>query len=221
MRVLTFSGWSQSPEALREVLPESARMFDYAAYSTVESCFSALREENPDCVIGWSLGGQVLLRAISEGVIAPQKVILLATHYQAAKSEEIEDAAAHDALVKLLDDFIEDRAAMLKQFYLTCAYGDSAQRKVVQGMQAGKADGENWLYWLEELVGFSCETLDYDKIPPATLIYGEADCIVPVSQAHILAGKLNDVRLHLLPGCAHAPHLHDPHRVREIIADPL
>ncbi|MBM3618216.1 MAG: alpha/beta fold hydrolase, partial [Alphaproteobacteria bacterium] len=194
MRVLAFSGWAQSADALKDVLPDGAHSFDYGAFPTVVTCFDALRSEKPDVVIGWSLGGQVALRAITDGVISPRKIILLSTHYQAAKSEEIQDAAPPESLVKLLDDYIADRAAMLKPFYLTCAYGDSAQRAVMKGMQAASAEGENWLYWLEELVAFSCETLDYDKIPPATLIYGEADCIVPVSQAHRFAAKLNEVR---------------------------
>lgn len=223
MRALVFSGWSQKADALKSVLPEGAECFDYGAYPSLEACFDELRGKTADVVVGWSLGGQVALRALSEGIISAKRVILLSTHYQAVRVNEDDEGAPAEALAGLRAAYHSAPEEMLKQFYLTCAYGDSNQRNVTAAMLGGMTPAQDyhWLYWLDALVDFSCETLDFDKIPPATLIYGESDCIVPVSQGHRMAARLTDVRLHLLPGCAHAPHLHDPQRVREIIADPL
>lgn len=220
MRILAFSGWSQRADALAAVLPEGAEYFDYGSYPSYSAFAKALETARPDVVISWSLGGQVALRAISEGIIAPKHLVLLATHYQAWQSADNPAAAAPAALAKLQDEYLANPDTMLKSFYLTCAYGDANQRKVMAGMQASKStmEGHHWHYWLKELSTFTCETLEFAKIPPATLIYGAVDCIVPVGQAHRMAEKITDAMLHILPDCAHAPHLHSPERIRDIIS---
>lgn len=220
MRILAFSGWSQRADALASILPMDAQAFDYGAYRSYNACKDALKTYEPEVVVGWSLGGQVALRAISDGIIKPKKVILLSAHYQALKTDDFPESFPFDVLDGLRSAYSTQPEGMLKDFYLTCAFGDSEQRKVVAGMQEGKASFEehHWLEWFDELTAFSCDSLDFAKIPPATLIYGEADCIVPVAQARHFAEKLHRAEVHILPNCAHAPHLHAPEAVRKLIA---
>jgi pimeloyl-ACP methyl ester carboxylesterase len=61
------------------------------------------------------------------------------------------------------------------------------------------------------------ETLLKGIRQPVTLIWGEEDRILPVSQAPWLKDRLPQAELHLLPEVGHAPQEEAPGRVNEII----
>lgn len=218
MKTLFLSGWSQSAHAFAEAAPQ-AKGFDYGRFASVSACFDALAAEKPDYVIGWSLGGQLAARAISEGMISPQKLVLVAAPYQCAASADFTQATAPEDLAASRMAFSHDPNAMLKQFYCLCALGDSRQRSVIAALLKTRAEQENhhWLYWFDELVAFSGRNLKCDAFPPTTLIYGEADCIVPPAQGEIWAERLPQASLQRIAHCAHAPHLHDAEAVKTLL----
>lgn len=223
MNVLSLSGWAHRTDALRDVLPEGATHFDYGRYDSVETCFAALAEAKPDVVVGWSLGGQLALRAVAAGVISPQKLILLSVPYQIAADANFTDATPLAMLQASRAAFAADAAAMLTEFQGACAFGDVKRRQVLSAFRAATTpqDGYHWLFWFDELLRFSFADVALENLPPVTLIYGAADCIVPVQQGRILAERLGDASLHELEGCAHAPHWHDAEAVRHLLAESI
>lgn len=219
MKTLCLSGWSQAADALATVAPEGAVAFDYGCYASIEEFYAALGREQPEVVIGWSLGGQLAVRAVVEGVIAPRKLVLIAAPYQCAADEAFTAATSAAALAESRAAFVANPEGMLKQFYALCAMGDARQKEVMLALRKGKApqEGRHWLYWYDELVRFSFHGADLSAVPETTLIYGEADCIVPLAQGEAYLQALPKAQIHRLPHCAHAPHLHDAANVASLL----
>lgn len=221
MRVLALSGWSQAVDGLRSVLPKGAMVFDYGAYSTIQECFRALQYllEAPDTVVGWSLGGQVAVRAIAAGVLSPEKLVLIASPFQCAASEDFPDATPVEILAKSRAYFIEYPPTMLREFMGFVSLGHHNQREVYMQLLSNVALQENhhWLYWFDELVRFSCREVDFSGFPLTELIWGEGDRVIPSAQAHHFLEALPGSRLHLLPECGHAPQWHDANFIRRVI----
>lgn len=219
MKILSLSGWAQAADALAAVTPEGTVAFDYGPLPSVESFYASLAAEKPEVVIGWSLGGQLALRAIMDGIVSPERLILIAAPFQCRATDEFTHATAAEALADSRAAFLADAEAMLKQFHALCAFGDARQREVLLKLRKNAAveTGANWLFWFDELIRFSFLGADFSRVPETTLIYGEADCIVPIAQGETFHKALPQATLHRLPHCAHAPHLHDAARVSSLL----
>ena len=83
MKTLALSGWGQPYDALKELLPDAKHM-DYARYDTPEAALSAMADTAMGYkrIVGWSLGGQLAVRAIAAGLVMPEKLVLIATPFQ-------------------------------------------------------------------------------------------------------------------------------------------
>ena len=75
----------------------------------------------------------------------------------------------------------------------------------------------NWLRWLGVLEHYSCDALDFSKLPPTLLVHGMNDKVVAPSQSQCLAEKIPQATLELWEGCGHAPHWHDKLRLEQAI----
>lgn len=212
MKILSLSGWSQQPESLLPVLPLDSSVFDYGKYGSVEEAFKALAHHTPDILVGWSLGGQLALRAIAQKIISPQYLVLISAPFQ------ITAATPLRILQKSRAAFLANPNRMLEDFYRNCSRGDLHENLLYAVLQKNRSFSQNWLFWFDELIKFSCAELDLSQMPPSVLIYGEEDCIVPIAQGRELAKRLPHADLHAFADCAHAPHLHDPCRVKHMIS---
>lgn len=54
--------------------------------------------------------------------------------------------------------------------------------------------------------------------PPVMLVWGEKDPYLPVSQARLAHRLLPNSRLHIFPGCHHAPHRERPAEFNELVS---
>ena len=81
-------------------------------------------------------------------------------------------------------------------------------------LHAHADDPKVWLRWLDVL--HQHQSRDLHQLPPSLFIHGTEDAIVPVDQVKELAAHHEHV---VFEQCAHAPHYHDPERVRQIIGD--
>src|SRR5437762_104970 len=83
MRIITLNGWGQTNDLLYQILPESSIVV-YALHMLTQETMQAIAQagRNAELVIGWSLGGQLAVRAIASGLIKPLKLVLLATPFQ-------------------------------------------------------------------------------------------------------------------------------------------
>jgi pimeloyl-ACP methyl ester carboxylesterase len=217
--IITISGWGQSSDSLANVAPEGALHLDYSKFANINDFFESIKGHNPDLVIGWSLGGQIALRAISEEIINPKALCLIATPYQFVVSKEIKCAMDRDTFNLFYRNFENDPVKTIRRFATLISLNDIHAHDILVKLRQG-ADIEHaskWLYWLEELENFSCNSLDFSKVPKTFAIHGRDDTLVDVTQTGLFKSLIKDYTLKVLENCGHAPHLHDSIQVSKII----
>ena len=200
MTTLTLTGWGQSPESLRNIAPESIPL-DYASYESLEA-FLATLPPSCDTLIGWSFGGQLAIRVTP--LLRPKLLVLIATPYRLGDFDDF--AAKFHAAPEM----------MLKRLGTIIAKGDSHEKEVLRKLTP-EMHPRHLSYWLELLKAGDMEKMDMTDFPPTIIIHGTNDAVVPVSQAQQLAEKIPGSRLILIGNCGHAPHLHDPRKLRDAI----
>jgi pimeloyl-[acyl-carrier protein] methyl ester esterase len=219
--IVTFSGWGQSYDALANIAP-TANHINYRDFADVESLFASLRDLKCDVLIGWSLGGQLALRAIDAGIFAPKLLVLLATPFQFLSGKGLRCGMDADTFNAFENEFKRDATKTLAQFSLLIAKNDSTAKQIIIQLKSNKIDGtDKWLHWLNELHDFSCSRLNFSKMPKTLSIHGRDDTIVDATQAGIFHPLIKNYQSVILEQCGHAPHLHDSVKVRQLIAEAL
>ncbi len=217
-RIVTISGWGQAYDALKAVTPDNATHFDYSNFASTAEFFKNLKGQNPDVVVGWSLGGQLALRAISEGVISPKSLVLIATPYQFVASKDIKCAMNIDNFNTFYNNFESDPVRTIKRFLTLISLNDSHAHDILVHLRntTNTEHASRWLYWLEELEKFSCNSVDFSLVPKTFAIHGTDDTVVDSTQTGLFMPLIENYTLEAFTKCGHAPHLHDEARVREI-----
>lgn len=193
---LTLSGWGQSPAALSSLAPTAHRV-DYMQMPSAEALCTALTGTDCDYAIGWSLGGQLVIRAILAGIIKPKALILLATPYR----------FLHPDLPGFTQEVTVNPEKALKRFRVMMCAGDSNPKTILKQLPHNSPT-PHMLYWLEELVQFDGDTQHCHLLPPTLIIQGGKDSIVPPSQAAKWAEHIPVTQLFLLDQAGHIPQFH-------------
>ncbi len=193
MNIVCLTGWQQEPDALAGIAPDALH-FEYGAYDNVHAMFKAL-PDNVDLAIGWSLGGQLLVRAIAEGYIKTDRLLLLSASFQCI-------AKAHFSQGMPEPDF---RA--IKNSYRTNPQEMLARFQALAGIGGMPDLWDNGLFWLEELGRTSCRTLDFSNFPETWVIHSTNDAVVSFASAEEFVTRIPSSTLFPLRACGHAPHL--------------
>ena len=204
MTILCLTGWQQKPDALNIIAPDAIHL-EYDLYNNTEELFKNL-PKNIDTAIGWSLGGQLLVRAVAGGYITTKKLILLAAPFELGMSEA--------EFKEFRDNYIKYPKETVYQFNSLVGLGNPKSPRIIRTLNEEMKLWNNGLFWLDELGGFSCNKLDFSKFPATKIIHGECDKVINVANAHKFMEKLPDSELILIPNCGHTPHLsNDTHAV--------
>lgn len=217
--IITFSGWGQDYDALENIAP-GANHINYSEFDNIESLFAALRDTPCDMLIGWSLGGQLALRAIDADILKPKRLVLISTPFQFISGHGLYCGINMDSFIEFENDFTHDPVKTLKQFATLIAKGDKDAKNIARILRnTDNEDAAKWLYWLDQLRSFSCKRMNYDKVPPTLAIIGSNDRIIQSSQIDLFRPLIRSgYKAAILEKCGHAPHLHDEDKVRELIA---
>ena len=160
-------------------------------------------------LVGWSLGGMLLLEALArlEGP-PPLAAVLVGVAPVFCQKPDHPWGQPVTALRAMRQGLRSDSGKVLRNFALAClAPGEELyQEEAAAGFDfaAAPADLAQGLDYLREkdLRGL------LDRIPgPVAIIQGEQDGIVDPAQARFLQEQLPGARLHLLPGAGHLPFL--------------
>jgi pimeloyl-ACP methyl ester carboxylesterase len=214
MSVLCLTGWQQPADALASIAPDALH-FDYSTYDSVDAVFAALPRA-PRLAVGWSLGGQLLVRAIAMGHIRPQALILLGAPFQwveDANFSGVSKAMAGDARA----NYAAQPQAMLKNLNALVALGDAHEKSILRSLNASLSLWKRGPFWLDELTRTSCRELNFSGFPPTVIIHGAKDKVIYPHNAHAFKELLPQAELQLWPECAHAPQLHDAAAFRELV----
>ncbi|MBY0406517.1 MAG: alpha/beta hydrolase [Rickettsiales bacterium] len=231
LRIACISGWGQPANALESLVPEraTATHVDYARHDSVSAAILHIAEKARGCnmVVGWSLGGQLALRAIASGMLKPERLVLLSTPFQFVKNESLPIGMPTDTFAKFQENYAKNPERTLKKAWELIAKDDTNAETVQNRLNAqDKTEvlNKNWGHWLEILQNYSCKELHTAETPPTILVHGNRDLVVFHEQSEQLMGILPAARLETLPGCGHAPHWHAPEHLKALIehhASPL
>lgn len=164
--------------------------------------------------LGWSLGGMVALAAAAAGV--PMRVVAVtgsAARFSAAP--DWPHAVAPALLAAFAADLTGDYRATLQRFLALQARGSERAREEIRALREGLfAHGEPDP---AALAGGLAALRDQDLrpllprvAPPALLLHGERDTLVPLAAARATAGLLPAATLYTISGAGHAPFLSHP-----------
>ncbi|MFT6332533.1 MAG: pimeloyl-ACP methyl ester carboxylesterase [Lentimonas sp.] len=222
--ILTFSGWAQNPSSLDHLLSAYSSHqiinFNYSQFSNVDQCFKALEnsEINPEIIIGWSLGGQIAARLISQKIFNPTRLILIATPFEFVKSPKIPAAMPKASFDKFRNNFANNSAKTLEKFSLLMMLGSQKRaQELEKNLHFNPDNYQNLLFWLDELGKFSCFNLNFNNFPETLIIHGQGDVVVNYLQAQFFAQKIPHSNLKILANCGHCPHISNITQTEDLI----
>jgi len=218
MRTVTLSGWGQPQDALVHLMPGS-QAIDYAHAANASEAIRMIASVAKDAkrIIGWSLGGQLAVRAVAEGAIAPAQLVLIATPY-----EFVADVFGRETFEKFYANYKTNPKRTLHKAWELLHYEDSQSQYISDQLASFNKDAvleKDWLRWLHLLGEFSCESLDFSRFPRTLLVHGTKDVVVPPDNSARMAKRIKGAQIELWEGCGHAPHLHDAARLQKRIEE--
>lgn len=226
MKILTLSGWGQQHGTLADIVPKDAAHFDYADYTDIERALHGIADAARGCdvVVGWSLGGQLAVRAVAAGLMRPNKLVLIGVPFQFVHSDKHKIGMPRDTFSKFRNNYEKNPARTLSKAWDLIVLNDKNHEQVMVQLEKydkAKMLKKDWLRWLDMLDGFSCRELDFSGFPPSLILQGAQDAVVGHTQAHEFAKMIPQAKHIILPDAGHAPHWHDPHLVRQHIEEYL
>jgi len=93
---------------------------------------------------GWSLGGQLLARAVAGGYISPKKLVLLAAPFQFIADADFNSGVTKAEFEVTRVNYIHNAKQMLSQFQPYMGYGDRNQQYVIRKLGQAGRDLEKW-----------------------------------------------------------------------------
>lgn len=219
MRGVSLSGWGQAADVLQEIWPGVASV-DYAKTPHVAHALGLIPAG--DMVIGWSLGGQLAVRAVAAGLIRPKKLVLIATPFQFVATDALKLGMPAAMFRVFRDNYAANPQQTLNRAWASILKGDSKASDVRAHLERQDREAlldKHWLAWLEHLQEFSCADMYMGDFPPTLLIHGREDAVVYHAQSLAFAAAIPQSKLVTFESCGHAPHWHDPQRVAHEIKE--
>lgn len=226
--VLCLSGWGQNPQSLEPIF--NSNKFRELSISSLDysilDCFDSLQKEiknynNPNILIGWSLGGQIATRLIAKKIFSPKLLILIAPPFQMIKDRNIKAGMSLQVFNEFYDNFTKSADLGLKKFSILTAMNDINSSKIAKTLDIKKDNHHQLSYWLEELKKASLFDVDFSEMPRTLYFHGAGDMIVHVAQHQYFLERIKDFRLEIFKNCGHAPHLSYIDEIRNIIKEEI
>ena len=196
-----FPGFGQS-----SALTESWEVADYVAFTV--KFIQALGIEKP-VLIGHSFGGRVIIKMVGQGLVAPEKIVLLDA--AGVKHRRTPAAALRLAAFKTVKRvlllpgirrFSGPALEKARKFFGSADYNSAPpvlRQTLVHVVN-------------EDLCGYmpaiSCPTL---------LIWGERDTATPLSDARVMEKRIPDSGLCIIKGAGHFSFIDSPYEVNAIL----
>ncbi len=212
MRIVTLSGWGTKQDALKHAIPPGfvATPISYAACNGFDELRSVLDEHRyTDIAMGWSLGAQLIARAVAENVLQPKMVVLIAPPYQYVNGGDVRCGMSSLMFKTFRATYHTMPKMALKQLAVLTAKASKRARAILDIMDDNPEHFEAWGNWLEYLGRFSCNHLDFSEFPATLIVRGAMDHVTPPKQSQLFADKIARSKLVTFNEAGHAPQMVD------------
>jgi pimeloyl-[acyl-carrier protein] methyl ester esterase len=172
-----------------------------------------------DCVlVGWSLGGMLLLEALAARAERPEGLVLLAVAAAFCRRPD-HPMGPEAAVVRAMRRALAlDPGGVLQEFARHClAPGEEAFRAAAAAAFASAAPVARLAQGLDYLQRKDLRTFLPLMAGPVAIIQGEEDRIVPPDQGRFLRSRIPGAQLFLMPGAGHLPFLTQAPAFNEIL----
>jgi pimeloyl-ACP methyl ester carboxylesterase len=223
--IITLSGWGQPHDALSDLLPGSTPL-GYAKEASVQTALQRIAQAGAgaDLVAGWSLGGQMAVRAIAEKRFRPKALLLIGAAFQFVESQELKLGLKHDQFDKFLGNYERNPERTLTKGWELITKGDDRNeqvRAILAAQDKAEILSADWLTWLRSLEDFTCRNFTLADFPPTLIVHGKGDVVVDCAQSDAFAKAIPHGVLSQWEHTGHAPHWHDPARLRALVEEHL
>jgi pimeloyl-[acyl-carrier protein] methyl ester esterase len=224
--ILCLSGWAQKHNSLEVIFnyprfsgdEYSLKSLDYSVFKSSESLFDEFAKyQNCHIAIGWSMGGQLLLRSIASQIIKPKMLILIAPPFQMLKDQRINSGMPKELYQKVQLALQQNSATFLRDFLALVAKNDRNAKEIIEDLAVNEDNFHNLKYWYEVLCDFSCFDLDFNNFPPTLYFHGQGDAVVHISQKDYFSSRIKNFKEIIFDKCGHAPHISHLQEIRQAI----
>ena len=188
----------------REVLP----------HNTLQSWAADLAQQLPErsTLLGWSLGGQVAMRAALDHPHKISRLVLLASTPAFVATADWQAGMARDDLEAFGTALIADQTATLLRFLSLQTRGMADQKAVLHAlrqafMSVPRADAGALASGLDMLRHTDLRAAVPQLVQPTLVVHGALDTLTSPAAGAWLAATLPHARQIVLPRAAHAPHV--------------
>ncbi len=215
MSTLILTGWTQPVDALAHVVKDPI-LFDYSEYENAAAAIEALKRMPHTQCVGWSMGGQLALRAIAAGALKLQHLTLIAAPYQFVSDDTSLRGMDSRTFALFRASYESDAARTAQRFHGLLAKGDREMKRLLSQFTSHPEvhNTARFLPWLDDLAAYSLADENLASAPPTLIIHGMNDAIVPHAQGKKLQQILPHAQLSSWAEVGHAPHVHDAARLR-------
>lgn len=195
-------------------------------HNTLQSWADDLAQQLPhhSTLLGWSLGGQVAMRAALDHPHTISRLILLASTPAFVATVDWEAGMAPDDLEAFGTALIADQAATLLRFLSLQTRGMPEQKTVLHTLRQAflsvpPAEAGALAGGLDMLRHTDLRVVVSQLSQPTLVLHGALDTLTPPAAGAWLAATLPNARHVVLPRAAHAPHVSHSVEVAAAIRD--
>lgn len=199
---------------------------DALPHNNLQSWADDLAQQLPEhcTLLGWSLGGQVAMRAALDHPHKISRLILLASTPAFVATADWQAGMAPDDLEAFGVALIADPAATLLRFLSLQTRGMADQKAVLHHLRQAflsvpPANDGALASGLDMLRHTDLRAALPRLTQPTLVVHGALDTLTPPAAGSWLAATLPNVRHSVFPRAAHAPHVSHSVEVAAVIRD--
>ncbi len=159
-------------------------------------------------LVGWSLGGMLLLEALNHEPVTPGGLVLVATPASFCERPDHSHGQPRAVVRALRRTVREDPRRGLADFASRClAPGEVDFQEEILSHFRPRENGADLAVGLDYLINTDLRPKLSGVPAGALIIQGDQDNIVPPAQSGVMGHSLKDARMVTFPGAGHAPFL--------------